>query len=77
MQVPEIARYASAAALAAGTLVLAVTIFVAGLARRRSGFLIFLAILLAVLTVAATVAAGTSAYTLLPAAGAFDGTWSW
>ena len=42
----------------AATLVVGVVVLIAGLARRRSGFLIFLGILLAVLTVAALVLAG-------------------
>ncbi|WP_433862577.1 PspC domain-containing protein [Streptomyces sp. L7] len=45
--------YALTAALAAATLVFGVTILIAGIARRRSGFLIFLGILLAALTVLA------------------------
>lgn len=42
--------YALAAALAAATLVFGITVLIAGLTRRRSGFLIFLGILLAVFT---------------------------
>ncbi|MEN2739782.1 PspC domain-containing protein [Microbacterium sp. X-17] len=45
--------YALTASLAAATLVLGITILIAGIARRRSGFLIFLGILLAALTVLA------------------------
>ncbi|MFE4470869.1 PspC domain-containing protein [Leifsonia sp. NPDC056824] len=45
--------YALTAALAAATLVFGITILIAGIARRRSGFLIFLGILLAALTVLA------------------------
>lgn len=45
--------YALTASLAAATLVFGVTVLVAGIARRRSGFLIFLGILLAALTVLA------------------------
>ncbi|MEY9951408.1 PspC domain-containing protein [Leifsonia sp. EB34] len=42
--------YALTAALAAATLVFGITVLIAGIARRRSGFLIFLGILLATLT---------------------------
>ncbi|WP_295124170.1 PspC domain-containing protein [uncultured Leifsonia sp.] len=42
--------YALTASLAAATLVFGVTVLIAGIARRRSGFLIFLGILLAALT---------------------------
>lgn len=42
--------YALTASLAAATLVFGATVLIAGIARRRSGFLIFLGILLAVLT---------------------------
>lgn len=45
--------YALTASLAAATLVFGITILIAGIARRRSGFLIFLGILLAALTVLA------------------------
>lgn len=45
--------YALTASLAAATLVFGVTVLIAGIARRRSGFLIFLGILLATLTVVA------------------------
>jgi phage shock protein PspC (stress-responsive transcriptional regulator) len=57
-QLAEVARYTTAAGLAAATLVVGVVVLIAGLARRRSGFLIFLGILLAALTVAALVLAG-------------------
>ncbi len=42
--------YALTASLASATLVFGVTVLIAGIARRRSGFLVFLGILLAVLT---------------------------
>ncbi|WP_185278487.1 PspC domain-containing protein [Leifsonia shinshuensis] len=45
--------YGLTAALAAATLVFGLTVLIAGIARRRSGFLIFLGILLAALTVLA------------------------
>ncbi len=45
--------YALTASLAAATLVFGVTVLIAGIARRRSGFLIFLGILLAALTAVA------------------------
>jgi phage shock protein PspC (stress-responsive transcriptional regulator) len=57
-QLADVARYTTAAGLAAATLVVGLVVLVAGLARRRSGFLIFLGILLAVLTVAALFLAG-------------------
>ena len=57
-QFTDAGRYTTAAGLAAATLVVGVTVIVAGLARRRSGFLIFLGILLAVLTGAALFLAG-------------------
>ena len=57
-QLTDVARFTTAAGLAAATLVVGVAVLVAGLARRRSGFLIFLGILLAVLTGAALVVAG-------------------
>lgn len=58
-QLAEVARFTTAAGLASATLVVGVAVLIAGLARRRSGFLIFLGILLAVLTVAALVLAGS------------------
>ncbi|MEV8214254.1 PspC domain-containing protein [Leifsonia sp. NPDC077715] len=57
-QLTDVARYTTAAGLAAATLVVGVVVLIAGLARRRSGFLIFLGILLAVLTGAALFLAG-------------------
>ncbi|MEN0085784.1 MAG: PspC domain-containing protein [Leifsonia sp.] len=57
-QLAEVARFTTAAGLAAATLVVGVAVLIAGLARRRSGFLIFLGILLAALTVAALILAG-------------------
>jgi len=45
--------YALTASLAAATLVFGVTVLIAGVVRRRSGFLIFLGILMAVLTIVA------------------------
>ena len=57
-QLADVARYTTAAGLAAATLVVGVVVLIAGLARRRSGFLIFLGILLAVLTGAALFLAG-------------------
>jgi phage shock protein PspC (stress-responsive transcriptional regulator) len=57
-QLADVGRYTTAAGLAAATLVVGVVVLVAGLARRRSGFLIFLGILLAVLTGAALLLAG-------------------
>ncbi|MFP3464192.1 PspC domain-containing protein [Leifsonia sp. SIMBA_070] len=57
-QLTDVARFTTAAGLAAATLVVGVVVLVAGFARRRSGFLIFLGILLAVLTVAALILAG-------------------
>ncbi|MGO4298969.1 PspC domain-containing protein [Leifsonia sp. RAF41] len=57
-QLADVARYTTAAGLSAATLVVGVAVLVAGLARRRSGFLIFLGILLAVLTGAALFLAG-------------------
>jgi len=58
-QLAEVARFTTAAGLASATLVVGVAVLIAGLARRRSGFLIFLGILLAALTVAALVLAGS------------------
>ncbi|WP_374008080.1 PspC domain-containing protein [Leifsonia sp. LS-T14] len=52
-QLAEVARFTTAAGFAAATLVVGVVVLIAGLARRRSGFLIFLGIVLAVLTGAA------------------------
>ncbi|MGO4533306.1 PspC domain-containing protein [Leifsonia sp. 2MCAF36] len=49
-QLEGVARYTTAAGFAAATLIVGVVVLIAGLARRRSGFLIFLGILLAVLT---------------------------
>ena len=57
-QLADVARFTTAAGLAAATLVVGVVVLIAGLARRRSGFLIFLGILLAVLTGAALFLAG-------------------
>lgn len=57
-QLAGVARFTTAAGLAAATLVVGVVVLIAGFARRRSGFLIFLGILLAALTVAALVLAG-------------------
>ncbi|WP_431220204.1 hypothetical protein [Leifsonia xyli] len=57
-QLGDVARFTTAAGLAAATLVVGVAVLIAGLARRRSGFLIFLGILLAVLTGAALFLAG-------------------
>lgn len=57
-QLADVTRFTTAAGLAAATLVVGVVVLIAGLARRRSGFLIFLGILLAVLTTAALFLAG-------------------
>jgi phage shock protein PspC (stress-responsive transcriptional regulator) len=57
----DVSRFTTAAGLAAATLVVGVVVLIAGLARRRSGFLIFLGILLAVLTTAALILAGDGA----------------
>ncbi|MGO4595189.1 PspC domain-containing protein [Leifsonia sp. 2TAF2] len=57
-QLADVGRYTTAAGLAAATLVVGVVVLIAGIARRRSGFLIFLGILLAVLTGAALFLAG-------------------
>lgn len=57
-QLADVARFTTAAGLAAATLVVGVVVLIAGFARRRSGFLIFLGILLAAMTVAALVLAG-------------------
>lgn len=57
-QLADVTRFTTAAGLAAATLVVGVVVLIAGLARRRSGFLIFLGILLAVLTAAALFLAG-------------------
>ncbi|MGH1549465.1 PspC domain-containing protein [Leifsonia poae] len=57
-QLTDVARYTTAAGLAAATVVVGLVVLIAGLARRRSGFLIFLGILLAVLTGAALFLAG-------------------
>lgn len=57
-QFADVSRFTTAAGLAAATLVVGVVVLIAGLARRRSGFLIFLGILLAVLTTAALIVAG-------------------
>lgn len=57
-QLADVARFTTAAGLAAATLVVGVVVLIAGFARRRSGFLIFLGILLAALTTAALVLAG-------------------
>jgi len=57
-QLADVARFTTAAGLAAATLVVGVVVLIAGLARRRSGFLIFLGILLAALTAAALFLAG-------------------
>ncbi|MDR6973024.1 PspC domain-containing protein [Leifsonia shinshuensis] len=57
-QLAGVARFTTAAGFAAATLVVGVVVLIAGLARRRSGFLIFLGILLAVLTGVALLLAG-------------------
>lgn len=57
-QLADVTRFTTAAGLAAATLVVGVVVLISGLARRRSGFLIFLGILLAVLTTAALFLAG-------------------
>ncbi|SEB05184.1 PspC domain-containing protein [Leifsonia sp. 21MFCrub1.1] len=57
-QLADVGRFTTAAGLAAATLVVGVVVLIAGLARRRSGFLIFLGILLAALTAAALFLAG-------------------
>ncbi|MGN6763331.1 MAG: PspC domain-containing protein [Leifsonia sp.] len=57
----DVSRFTTAAGLAAATLVVGIVVLIAGLARRRSGFLIFLGILLAVLTAAALILAGDGA----------------
>lgn len=57
-QLADVSRFTTAAGLAAATLTVGVVVLIAGLARRRSGFLIFLGILLAVLTTAALFLAG-------------------
>jgi len=57
-QLADVTRFTTAAGLAAATLVVGVVVLIAGLARRRSGFLTFLGILLAVLTTAALFLAG-------------------
>jgi hypothetical protein len=65
--------YALAASFAAATLVFGVTALIAGIARRRSGFLIFLGILLAALTVLAALLSaspGLRLHASIPAGGA-------
>ena len=57
----DVSRFTTAAGLAAATLVVGIVVLIAGLARRRSGFLIFLGIALGVLTTAALILAGDGA----------------
>lgn len=59
-QIQDVGRFTTAAGFAAATLVVGLVVLIAGIARRRSGFLIFLGILLAALTAAALMLAGDS-----------------